>query len=306
MSESDSEYRASDEDDDEEEDEDADVESEEGSEEEASVEEEEAVPRKRGGKGSAAGAKAAKRVRVQHQAEKEEEEEAPATAVKSTPAAAKTPIGSIRMTPGSGAKESMHRALGLTPLPGKSRSPGTAPASILRGSHKGELTGEAAQYAARDAERFPFLLPDKIRRVPSLLEPSCLAVGFGSCSRAHCRDASGKRPGEPGYNPRTLLVPDDFLRKGNGGKPISEGQRQWWAFKSQHFDSVLLFKMGKFYELFEMDAHVGVEVLGLAYMKASGQGWVGALESSGSKRPPPATCCCRATSPMRASPRPTT
>lgn len=27
--------------------------------------------------------------------------------------------------------------------------------------------------------------------------------------------------------------------------------------------------MGKFYELFEMDAHVAVEVLGLSYMKAS-------------------------------------
>ena len=77
---------------------------------------------------------------------------------------------------------------------------------------------------------------------------------------------------------------------------MSEGQRQWWAisgtctclhiyifadtriiakrsatsrwgFKSQHFDSVLLFKMGKFYEMFEMDAHVGAEVLGLTYMK---------------------------------------
>ena len=31
----------------------------------------------------------------------------------------------------------------------------------------------------------------------------------------------------------------------------------------------MLFKMGKFYEMFEMDAHVGVEVLGLIYMKVS-------------------------------------
>ena len=41
-----------------------------------------------------------------------------------------------------------------------------------------------------------------------------------------------------------------------------------WEFKAQHFDSVMLFKMGKFYEMFEMDAHVGAEVLGLMYMKA--------------------------------------
>jgi hypothetical protein len=44
---------------------------------------------------------------------------------------------------------------------------------------------------------------------------------------------------------------------------------QWWEFKSTNFDSVLLFKMGKFYELFEMDAHVAVEALGLSYMKVN-------------------------------------
>ena len=42
-----------------------------------------------------------------------------------------------------------------------------------------------------------------------------------------------------------------------------------WEFKARHFDSTMLFKMGKFYEMFEMDAHVGVEVLGLMYMKVS-------------------------------------
>ena len=42
-----------------------------------------------------------------------------------------------------------------------------------------------------------------------------------------------------------------------------------WEFKAKHFDSVLLFKMGKFYEMFEMDAHTGAEVLGLLYMKVN-------------------------------------
>ncbi len=40
--------------------------------------------------------------------------------------------------------------------------------------------------------------------------------------------------------------------------------------KARNFDSVLLFKMGKFYEMFEMDAYVGVEVLGLMLMRVSG------------------------------------
>jgi hypothetical protein len=30
---------------------------------------------------------------------------------------------------------------------------------------------------------------------------------------------------------------------------ITEAQQQWWSFKSSNFDSVLLFKVGKFYEV---------------------------------------------------------
>lgn len=43
--------------------------------------------------------------------------------------------------------------------------------------------------------------------------------------------------------------------------------RQWWELKEDHFDTVLFFKMGKFYEFFHMDADVGVKELGLVYMK---------------------------------------
>ena len=62
----------------------------------------------------------------------------------------------------------------------------------------------------------------------------------------------------------TVTVTAEML---SGGKERGWGVRRW-EFKAQHFDSVMLFKMGKFYEMFEMDAHVGAEVLGLSYMKA--------------------------------------
>jgi len=39
--------------------------------------------------------------------------------------------------------------------------------------------------------------------------------------------------------------------------------------KSQHFDCVLFFKVGKFYELYHMDAATGVNELGLQYMRVS-------------------------------------
>ncbi|KAL9668414.1 hypothetical protein QQ045_002795 [Rhodiola kirilowii] len=75
------------------------------------------------------------------------------------------------------------------------------------------------------------------------------------------KDANRRRPGDLNYDSRTLYLPLDFL------KGLSGGQRQWWEFKSKHMDKVLFFKMGKFYELYEMDAHIGAKELDLQYMK---------------------------------------
>lgn len=77
------------------------------------------------------------------------------------------------------------------------------------------------------------------------------------------RDAEMRREDNPEYDPRTLHVPSDFLAK------CSPGMRQWWQLKSQHYDSILFFKVGKFYELYHMDAVVGVTELGLVYMKGN-------------------------------------
>jgi len=85
--------------------------------------------------------------------------------------------------------------------------------------------------------QLPFLRPDKIRD-----------------REKHPRDHQD-------YNPRTLHVPQDFLLK------QTPGQKQWWELKSQYYDVILFFKMGKFYELFHMDADVGVKELNLIYMR---------------------------------------
>ena len=49
--------------------------------------------------------------------------------------------------------------------------------------------------------------------------------------------------------------------------------KQWWELKQSHFDTVLFFKMGKFYELFHMDADIAVKELGVIYMKVSQGAW---------------------------------
>ncbi|KAK8686113.1 hypothetical protein V6N13_125140 [Hibiscus sabdariffa] len=102
---------------------------------------------------------------------------------------------------------------------------------------KALITDGLERFGKREAEKLHFLGP-KVRR-----------------------DANRKRPRDVNYNPKTLYLPPDFL------KNLSSGQRQWWEFKSKHMDKVLFFKMGKFYELFEIDAHIGAKELNLQYMK---------------------------------------
>ena len=44
---------------------------------------------------------------------------------------------------------------------------------------------------------------------------------------------------------------------------------QWWEFKRKYFDCILMFKVGKFYEIFHADADVGVKELECIYMKGN-------------------------------------
>ncbi|KAH9730731.1 DNA mismatch repair protein MSH6 [Citrus sinensis] len=107
------------------------------------------------------------------------------------------------------------------------------------------------RFSAREADKFHFLGPLQIVAatllfliVPSLKLFGCIiAPSTLVATTIDLRDAKRRRPGDVYYDPRTLYLPPDFLRN------LSEGQ------------------MGKFYELFEMDAHVGAKELDLQYMK---------------------------------------
>ncbi|XP_041361068.1 DNA mismatch repair protein Msh6-like [Gigantopelta aegis] len=75
------------------------------------------------------------------------------------------------------------------------------------------------------------------------------------------KDIDGHRKSDEDYDPKTLYIPDGFLLK------QTPGMKQWWELKAKHFDVILFFKMGKFYELFHMDAVICVNELGLIFMK---------------------------------------
>ncbi|XP_025817755.1 DNA mismatch repair protein MSH7 [Panicum hallii] len=82
---------------------------------------------------------------------------------------------------------------------------------------------------------------------------------------SNIRDANRRRPDDPLYDKSTLFIPPDALRK------MSASQKQYWNIKCKYMDVVLFFKVGKFYELYELDAEVGQKELDWK-MTASGVG----------------------------------
>ena len=51
------------------------------------------------------------------------------------------------------------------------------------------------------------------------------------------KDNEGRKPDDPNYNPKSLYVPPKFLAT------VTPAQKQWWEFKSQNFDTILVFKV---------------------------------------------------------------
>ncbi|KAL5572686.1 hypothetical protein UlMin_022283 [Ulmus minor] len=77
------------------------------------------------------------------------------------------------------------------------------------------------------------------------------ASKFEWLDSSRIRDANKRRPGDPLYDKKTLYIPPDALKK------MSASQKQYWNVKCQYMDVVLFFKVGKFYELYELDAEIG-------------------------------------------------
>lgn len=168
------------------------------------------------------------------------ESESPVKKKRKAPARAKAPAKAKAPVPPSTTNGRRKTTVNTTSTVTKSSAPKDLSAADVLGGAGPE------QYDARERLKFPFMQPE------------------------HIRDAKGRRPDDPEYDPSTLQLPSSFpkLRDANGAQwTVSPGQTQWWRFKAQNFDSVLLFKMGKFYEMYEMDAHIGVRELGLMYMR---------------------------------------
>ena len=65
------------------------------------------------------------------------------------------------------------------------------------------------------------------------------------------RDKDGNRPGDAEYDSRTVYIPK------SAWKDFTPFEKQFWEIKQNHWDTVLFFQKGKFYELYEEDALIG-------------------------------------------------
>ncbi|KAG8367410.1 hypothetical protein BUALT_Bualt16G0069000 [Buddleja alternifolia] len=110
-------------------------------------------------------------------------------------------------------------------------------------------------------DKADFSLPDNKKRTKLLQASNVLKKNHDEDSEtlskfewlhpSRIKDANGRKSGDPLYDKRTLYIPPDALRK------MSASQRQYWDVKRRYMDLVLFFKVGKFYELYEVDAEIG-------------------------------------------------
>ncbi|XP_033861442.3 DNA mismatch repair protein Msh6-like isoform X1 [Acipenser ruthenus] len=117
-----------------------------------------------------------------------------------------------------------------------------------------------------------FFAPESFESQPKSAEGSAAAGGRGTVwdhekldwlQDGRRRDSKRRKQTDPDYDPTTLYVSEDFLNK------CTPGMRRWWQLKSEMFDAVLFYKVGKFYELYHMDAVIGVTEMALVFMKGS-------------------------------------
>ncbi|KAL8273900.1 hypothetical protein Esti_002223 [Eimeria stiedai] len=97
------------------------------------------------------------------------------------------------------------------------------------------------------------------------------------------RDAAGRLAvSDEAYNPSTLWVPGPQhpMAREHRAPHYTPGMQQYWEVKRAHHDKLVLFKMGRFYELFYVDACIAHAVCNLKWMGSTEKPHCGFPEQS--------------------------
>ncbi|KAK4192141.1 putative DNA mismatch repair protein msh6 [Podospora australis] len=91
---------------------------------------------------------------------------------------------------------------------------------------------------------------------------------------ANILDKNKNPPGHPEFDPSSIYVPPSAMAK------FSAFEKQYWEIKKNLWDTVVFFKKGKFYELYENDATIGHQLFDLKLTDRVNMRMVGVPESS--------------------------
>jgi DNA mismatch repair protein MSH6 len=91
---------------------------------------------------------------------------------------------------------------------------------------------------------------------------------------ANIEDLDRRTPDHPDYDKSTVYVPPNAWNK------FSPFEKQYWEIKQKLWDTVVFFKKGKFYELYENDATIGHQLFDLKLTDRVNMRMVGVPESS--------------------------
>ncbi|KAL3427447.1 DNA mismatch repair protein msh6 [Phlyctema vagabunda] len=91
---------------------------------------------------------------------------------------------------------------------------------------------------------------------------------------ASLQDIDRNPIGHPDYDPRTLFIPPNSFAN------FSPFEKQYWEIKQKFWDTIVFFKKGKFYELYEKDATIGHQLFDLKLTDRVNMRMVGVPESS--------------------------
>lgn len=138
--------------------------------------------------------------------------------------------------------KSKKKAPKATPAPPKTTSTSTSRFSFNASGGNGTST----------SSKTPVKTPLKSTPAPS---SSAASKPFGKGKEevrhpwlANVKDADGNPPDHPDYDPRTLYIPPYAWNK------FTPFEKQYWEIKCKNYDTIVFFRKGKFYEIFENDA----------------------------------------------------
>ncbi|KAH8655236.1 muts domain V [Xylariales sp. PMI_506] len=129
--------------------------------------------------------------------------------------------------------------------------------------------------------------PNSVNPVQSRATPPSTKTGPAARGKAHTRepeerytwlakiqDINRNSPGHPDYDPSTVFVPPMAWNN------FSAFEKQYWEIKHKLWDTIVFFKKGKFYELYENDATLGHQLFDLKLTDRVNMRMVGVPESS--------------------------